>query len=180
MSFWSSEFGQLTGDASDAFAKTFKNIPNDTMAIAKIESMGYKEYNGDKYIQIDWQLVGGDFGGQHVFHKLYVFDKDAKRKHRFLNMLVLLYKLFEMQPESDMAPTDAELLKFKGKHAGIKIQETEPNEHGKVYNWVSEVYPAVDFIPVTGKSPEPKGGVESAFSRNPRVALDELESDLPF
>lgn len=180
MSFWSSELGQLSGNAADAFTKTFKSIPNDTMATAKIESMGYKEYNGDKYIQIDWQLMGGDFAGQHVFHKLYVFDKDSKRKHRFLNMLVLLYKLFDMQPESDMAPTDAELSKFKSKHAGIKIQETEPNEHGKVYNWVSEVYPAPGFKPETGKSIERRTGVESAFSRNPSKPIDALESDIPF
>ena len=35
--FWSSELGEVTGSAEDAFAKTFTRIPDGTMALARIE-----------------------------------------------------------------------------------------------------------------------------------------------
>ena len=38
MSFWESELGEVTGTAADAFAKSFTQIPDGTMALARIES----------------------------------------------------------------------------------------------------------------------------------------------
>ena len=97
MSFWQSDLGEVTGSEDDAFAKSFKQIPDNTLALAKIDSFVNAEYQDNKYLSIDWQLMDGDFKGQKVNQKIKVFgdsrDKDpAKTRHRALNMLKLICK----------------------------------------------------------------------------------------
>ena len=187
MSFWVSELGDVTGKEADAFAKSFKQIPDGTMALARIESFANAEYQGFKYLAIDWQLIDGDFKGQKIVQKLKVFggdsyDKDPLRtKHRALNMFKLLYQLFSIKPKHNNAPSDEDLSLFVGKVAGIKIRETEPNDQGKQYNWVAEVHDAKGFKCETGvsvivtqvkKSEYPGTGVESALTRNAYYSQD--------
>lgn len=153
MSFWESEVGEVTGDAKDAFAKHFTIIPDGTKALAKIKSFTNQSHkdSGFKYLNIEWVLQDGDFKGQKVQQKLKVYggdqyDKDpAKTRHRALNMLKLLYQLFNIKPKHNNPPTDQDLAMFSSKIAGIKIRETEMNEKGKQYNWVAEVHPSTGF-----------------------------------
>lgn len=201
--FWSSDLGEITGNAEDAFAKSFKQIPDGTMALAKIESFVNDENkeSGFKCLQVNWLLTDGDFKGQKVKQKIKVFggepqfDRDpAKTKHRALNMLKLMYQLFKMKPSHAGAPTDQDLALFSGKVAGIKIRETEPNAQGNQYNWVSEIHDAKGFKCETGisvivthahSSEQQSMGfgssVDSAFSRNSPAsnAVDTLD-DVPF
>jgi hypothetical protein len=133
-------------------------IPDGTKALAKIESFTNQtnKDSGFKYLNIEWALTDGDFRGQKVTQKIKVyggdkFDKDpAKTRHRALNMLKLLYQLFNIKPKHTNPPTDQDLAMFSGKIAGIKIRETEPNENGRQYNWVSEVHPSQGFKSETG------------------------------
>ncbi len=195
--FWESSVGEISGNASDAFAKSFKQIPDGTMALARIESFANAEYQGLKYLAIEWQLTDGDFKGQKVQQKLKVFggdsyDKDpARTKHRALNMFKLLYQLFGMKPRHNDAPTDEDLSLFIGKIAGLKIRETEPNDQGKQYNWVAEVHDIKGFKCETGTSivvthvnkPEYHStGIESALTRNAYNSQDPgpNEVDIPF
>lgn len=158
MSFWESELGDVTGKAEDAFAKQFMQIPDGTKALAKIESFTNQEYkdSGFKYLNIEWVLQDGDFRGQKVQQKLKVYggdqyDKDpTKTRHRALNMLKLLYQLFNIQPRDGNPPTDQDLASFYGKIAGLKIRETEPNDKGRQYNWVAEVHSSQGFKSETG------------------------------
>lgn len=185
MSFWVSDIGEVTGKAEDAFAKSFTHIPDGTMALAKINAFSNKENNGYKYLEIDWELTAGDFKGFHVFHKIKVFEEDPKKRHRALNMLKLIYNMFQIKPKSSAPPSDQDLMEFVDKHAGLKIQETPPNEKtGKVYNWVSEVHPAANFKCETGVSTEvvhDKKAPESAFNRyEASKESQELDDDIPF
>ena len=194
MSFWDSELGNVTGNATDAFAKSFTQIPHGTLALARIESFANAEYNGNKYLSIDWLLTEGDFRSQKVNQKLKVYGdpmaKDqAKARHRALNMLKLVYQLYNIKPIHANDPTDSDLAVFKGKTAGIKIRETEPNEQGKQYNWVSEVHDAKGFKSETGISvivthshnnQSLQESTDSAFTRNPRGTHLDLDSDIPF
>lgn len=152
MSFWDSELGEVTGKSEDAFAKQFTQIPDGTKALAKIENFTNQEYkdSGTKYLNIQWILQDGDFRGQKVQQKLKVYDSDSKTRHRALNMLKLLYQLFNIKPKHTNPPTDQDLAAFGGKIAGIKIRETDVNEKGKQYNWVGEVHPSKDFKGETG------------------------------
>lgn len=157
-SFWESDLGDVTGKAEDAFAKQFTQIPDGTKALAKVESFTNQVYkdSGFKYLNIEWVLTDGDFRGQKVTQKLKVFggdqnDKDpSKTRHRALNMLKLLYQLFNLKPKHTNPPTDQDLASFSGKVAGIKIRETEPNDKGKSYNWVAEVHASSGFKSETG------------------------------
>lgn len=158
MSFWESECGEVTGKAEDAFAKQFTQIPDGTRALAKIQSFTnqvHKE-SGFKYLNIEWVLTDGDFKGQKVQHKLKVYggdqyDKDPmKTRHRALNMLKLLYQMFNLKPKHTNPPTDQDLASFGGKIAGLKIRETAPNDNGRQYNWIGEVHPSQGFKCETG------------------------------
>lgn len=193
MSFWESELGEVTGNADDAFAKSISHIPNNTMALAKITAFLNKEYQKFKYLEIEWTLTDGDFKGQKVNQKIKVVDADprdkdpAKTRHRALNMLKLIYQLFNTKPKHTNIPSDEDLAVFVGKIAGIQIRETEPNDDGKQYNWVSEVHAAQGFKSVTGIPIAPTTVVtrqnktdnyDSAFRRN--EVGQELEDDIPF
>lgn len=196
MSFWESELGEVTGNAADAFAKSFTQIPDGTMALAKIESFINAEYNENKYLNVTWLLTDGDFKGAKVEQKLKVWgdprDKDpAKTRHRALNMLKLIYQLYGCKPKHAGDPTDQDLAIFLGKSAGIKIRETEPNDQGRQYNWVAEIHEAKGFKCETGisvvvthtNSYSGNSGqlpLDSAFSRNPPVTADKLDDDIPF
>lgn len=195
--FWESELGEVTGSAADAFAKSFTQIPDGTMALAKIESFVNAEYNGNRYLSISWLLTDGDFKGAKVEQKLKVYGdtmaKDpAKARHRALNMLKLIYQLYNCKPKHAGDPTDADLAIFQGKSAGIKIRETEPNDQGRQYNWVAEIHEAKGFQCETGISlvvthtnvqHKQDGLFDSALSRNSVKAdpgLAGLDDDVPF
>ena len=194
--FWESELGEITGNASDAFAKTFTQIPDGTMALAKIEAFVNKEYEGNKYLSISWLLTHGDFKGSKVEQKIKVYgdprDRDpAKTRHRALNMLKLIYQLYNTKPKHANPPTDQDLAVFVGNAAGIKIRETEPNDQGRQYNWVSEIHDVKGFKCETGVSlvvthtnvqHSSQGPIDSAFSRNSTYTQDPgpSEEDIPF
>ncbi len=192
--FWSSELGEITGKAEDAFAKSFTTIPDGTMALAKIESfVNDKNQSGFQCLIVNWLLTEGDFKGAKVMQKIKVFggepqyDKDpAKTRHRALNMLKLLYQQFNLKPKSSGAPTDQELSSFTGKIAGIKIRETEPNAENRTFNWVSEVHASQGFKSETGiklvmtHTPNARQDdlFDNAFSRNRNAGDPGIENDM--
>jgi hypothetical protein len=188
MSFWESELGDVTGKAEDAFAKQFTQIPDGTKALAKIQSFTNQVYkdSGFKYLNIEWELQDGDFRGQKVQQKLKVYggdqyDKDpTKTRHRALNMLKLLYQLFNIKPKHTNPPTDQDLASFAGKIAGIKIRETEMNDKGKQYNWVAEVHASQGFKSETGVGlPVVAHSTVSSYSSNHSSAMDAFDNNSP-
>ncbi len=191
--FWKSDLGDVTGNAEDAFAKSFKQIPDGTMALSKIESFKKTvDQNKNPFFNIEWLLTAGDFKGQKVNQKIKVWgdprDKDpAKTRFRALNMLKLIYQLYDIKPKNGDEPTDQDLAIFVGKEAGIKIRETEPNDEGKQYNWVAEIHPAKGFVCETGIKLEITHNfhdpMDSAFDRNrARQQAGHMEpvDDVPF
>lgn len=194
--FWISDLGEITGKAEDAFAKSFTQIPDGTMALARIESFINAEFNGNKYLNITWLLTDGDFKGAKVEQKLKVYgdprDKDpAKTRHRALNMLKLIYQLFNTKPKHANPPSDQDLAVFHGKVAGIKIRETKPDEQtGRQYNWVAEIHDTKGFKCETGISTTVthtntqygQTTLDSAFSRNSSSGApnNDLLDDVPF
>jgi len=146
MSFWNVDGKEITGNAKDAFTPSFAVIPDGTKAVAMIDDVAIKDYNG-QYIEISWKLTTGEYSQRLLFQKIKVFDDDSKKRTRALNMLMLLYKLAGLQPPQSQ-PTEHDLKEFIGKHAGIMIQEWEYD--GKNGNWISEVHPVDGFETKTG------------------------------
>lgn len=182
MSFWNTEIGDITGDASSSFTNQIKQIPDNTYALAKIKKFAHKHFGADHTLEIEWELTDGPFAGQKVWQKLKCWDSVEKTRYRALNMLLLLFKLYEFNPPPARAPHDNELGIFLGKTAGIKIQETEPNDEGKQYNWVSEVHAAKGFQSKSGTSTAPtkRTPLKTEINyNNPPLASYEAE-DIPF
>ena len=192
MSFWQSDLGEISGKAEDAFSPAFVDvIPDGTKATARIIKF-FNEVNTKtnyRCLSIEWELMDGNFKGMHSRQKLKVIepypgDKDwPKTRHRALNMLTLIYNMFNIKPTSNDIPSDHDLSSFNGKIAGIVIRETKPNDEGKTYNYVSEVHPSQGFKAETGVKIEvthSRTNIESAFSRNPSGIDESLEDDVPF
>jgi hypothetical protein len=196
MSFWESKLGVVTGNAEDAFAKQFVRIPDNTMALAKINSFVNRDNNGFKYLEIEWLITEGNHKSKKVTQKIKCIDlepqerdpeKQERTRHRSLNMLKLIYQMFNVKPKHTGIPTDMDLAAFTGKLAGIKIRETEPNAEGKQYNWVAEVHPSQGFKCEEGVSlvaaqvvsqKTHEGNLDTAFSRNQTSELE--DADVPF
>lgn len=187
MSFWHSDLGEITGKAEDAYTQSFNNevIPNDTMAIAEIIKFVPKEYDGKEYYQIDWKITEGEYKGRIVFHKIHAFDSEPKKRHTALNMMKLIYKMFHVKPKDDTSPIDSDLNIFKGKQAGIKIQEWESKRNGKSGNWVSEVHPVAGFVAAIGtkmahSTTYNSSTVDSALTRHAAKKSNMVDDDIPF
>lgn len=178
----------ITGEAEDAYTKTFADVlPNNTTALATIVSCKNKQHIDSESINVEWEIMEGDFAGQHVFQKIHAYDKDVDKATKGRNMLKFLLVLFHVKPTDNTPPTDRLLSQLQSKVAGIKIQEWSMKRddgtigHG---NFISEVHPSTGFVTQTGKYREFKHkttGVESALTRNAQGVFDkELDDDIPF
>lgn len=152
MSFWSSFSGDIIdGSEERSHSKGFELIPNNTTAssiIKKSELLKIQDSN-DKFYQITYQLIDGDFKGSFVQQKIKCFDHDDKKRDRNLNMLFRLFKLCNYKPDHNSEPNNDDLINLNGNHIGIKIREWEYD--GKQGNWVSEIHAVDDnFVSKTG------------------------------
>lgn len=197
MSFWTSGTGKtLTGKPEDAFVRDFSIIPDGTQAEAMIKHFILidrpNEYTGsnDKYYEILYKLITGDFKGREVSQKIKCFAGKPEQIDRNLNMMKLIMELCDFKPKHSNEPTDADLMPMQGKMVSIKISEwsmEKKDGSGMMEgNFVSEVHKSGAIPTETGtkqivtKSPSQKKGVESALTRNqPQVEMN-MDDDIPF
>jgi len=148
MSFWISPLGQeVSGTPESSFVAGFSIIPDGTKVLASIKKFEFINRDDFQFHQITWVILDGQFKGEQVRQKIHTMDQDPNKRHRALNMMMLIYKMFDASPSADGIP-DAELAMFHGKIAGIVIREWQNN--GKEGNWVSEVHKAAGFEQKTG------------------------------
>jgi len=196
MSFWKSPTGKaITGNERDSFLQDFSVIPDGTMALASIkmcmiieaDATQYKE--AERYIEVIYKLIDGEFKNREVKQKIKVFAGKPESIHRNLNMLKLLMTLCEFKPTHNEEPTESELGSLCDKIVGIKIGEWSiPTQDGGIIdgNNVREVHPSNNFECETGIKKEPaqssptKSHVDSAFSRNAKDGFKDLNDDIPF
>ena len=183
--FWDN----VTGSPDHAFAKAFVDvIPNNTQAIATITKAENSKTSYSDCIQIDWKLISGEFDGQHVFQKLYIYDDKPEKALKAKCMLKLILDLFHVKLLDNNPPSNQLLAQLIGKSAGIKVTEWQMERadgglgHG---NSIAEVHPLEGFKTETGVYREfklkPPKGVESALTRNTRTNLEaQLDDDIPF
>jgi len=193
--FWSSGSGRkITGAAEEAFLGDFTLIPDNTVADAMIKKFVIVEKHNDytqitdKYFEITWKLVSGDFKNREVSQKIKAFAGKPEAIDRALNMLMLVMKLCDYKPSHTNAPVDAELAEMNGKILTIKVREWHmPKADGSMMdgNHVTEVHPCGALPTETGtllppQTRTPSERKDSALSRNPRVNEAELNDDIPF
>ncbi len=190
--FWHDSTGKIVaGNSQLAFTAELSSviIPNGTTAKAMIKKFELIEkfnpnFYDSQYYEITWQLIDGDYKDIEVKQKIKCFDREPKTKDRALEMMMLLFKLCQIQ-STQQAPTVFDLLPFTGKVLGIKIREWQQN--GKEGNWVSEVHLADnDFKTTTGKKLQAKSSSNSYqhLAGNDFAAYDssasKVETDVPF
>ena len=194
MSFWTSPTGNpITGSPDKAFIKDFATIPEGTMALASIKSfeVTHTQANefrdGEKFIEVKYKLIDGDFKNREVSQKIKVFEGKPEQIERNLNMLKLVMDLCSFKPIHNEEPTNDELSRMNGKIVGIKIGEwSMPKADGTTMdgNFVREVHASTGFVCETGVKKEvvhTNSAVETAFSRNPYPTNNiGVDSDLPF
>jgi len=171
MAFWQTNSGKaLTGSTEDSFNEGFSPITDGTITSAMIKSFELKESDeyGTKY-SIRWKIVDGEFKNREVSQGLGVFDNDADKRDKALNMMMRIYKLCDIKPGHNNAPTNNDLAPFQGKICTIKIS-LMVKKTGEKINFVSEVHES---------SYDHKE--ESALTRYRNSTHQSLESeDVPF
>lgn len=191
MSFWTSGTGEMpTGKPEDSFVGDFTVIPEGSQASAMIKSFTLVEkenrHSGitDKFYQIIWKIMNGDYKSREVTQKIKCFDGKPEQIQRNLNMLKLVMQLCDFKPTHSEAPKDLELLPMYNKIASIKIGEwSMPKNDGGMMegNFVREVWRSGELATETGiKAEVVHRPTDSALNRNSTPALDAMDNDLPF
>ena len=147
MSFWSSDHKNV-GATFETGGGDFEPIPANTGCVAAIKQAGWAEYHGDRYINIQWQILAPEqYKNRVVFQKVRVLDDDAAKADRAKRMLAAIDanaggKLLQL----DRAPDDSDLaLALTGRIMAIKLQVWEmvgDDGQERSGNWVSAVAPA--------------------------------------
>src|ERR1035437_7376914 len=106
MSFWTlSTTLQGTGDESSSNMSSFKIIPDNTMAIAKIKEFVLdKNKEGQSHYKVVYKLTAGDFKNREVTQKIKCFDTKTSISDRAINMMQRLYNLTGLKPTHSEAP----------------------------------------------------------------------------
>lgn len=146
MSFWNDEQRNTSG-TFESGGGDFEPIPANTGCIAAIKQAGWAEYQGDRYINIQWQVLKPDqYKNRVIFQKIRVLDNDPAKADRAKRMLAAIDanaggKLLQLSHE----PTDHDLASaLTGKMQAIKLQVWEMEVEGQQRsgNWVSAVAPS--------------------------------------
>jgi hypothetical protein len=194
--FWNSGSGKvITGNAEHAFLKDFTIIPDGTIANSKIikfclvNKLNAYTQMEEKYYEVTFKMVDGDFKNREVGLKLKVFDQKTETIDRNLNMMKLIMDLSSFKPAHNDAPTDSDLMPMIGKMASVKIVQWDTvAKDGKLLegNRVSEVYKSGSVPTETGQmvvvtSHAPSSSHDSALNRNSGLSgLPDDDSGIPF
>lgn len=173
MSFWDLEDKNEKIDESGSFETgggDMEPIPAKTQVKAAIDEAKWDEYEGERYINLRWTVLGPDeYKNRKVFQKVKVYGDKADKAKKMLAAIAANCGggLRKVKGE----PTNMDLQKYLiGKPMALLLQvweiETEQGETKKG-NWVSAVSP----LKSKQKAPEPEKKEEPA---------DDFDDDIPF
>jgi hypothetical protein len=168
MSFWNTSDNKAV-DTSGKFeaSASMEPIPDGTNVLAAPVEAGWKSYEGEDYINIQWQVLAPvEFKNRRFFQKIKVYEPDAAKADKAKRMLAAIDanaggKLIALGKE----PNDAQLTQsLVGKQMVIKLGVWEINN--KTGNWVMAV--------------SPKQGAQAPVQqpRTPTEAM--IDEDIPF
>lgn len=195
MSFWNEEH-KNTGGNFESAGGDFEPLPANTGCLAAIKQANWSEYEGDRYINIQWQVLKPEqYKGRVIFHKVRVLDPDSAKADRAKRMLAAIDtnaggKLLQLNREPDDYDLASALV---GKIQGIKLQvwKMEVNGEARSGNWVSAVAPskrpatqaqpgAQAAQPTAASEPNVAAGGVAADGVTTSGAFEDLDDDLPF
>lgn len=153
MSNFFNRFNQASGEVQQSSGGI---IPGGTVALCAIIKAELYESEYGKYYRFSYKLLDGKYKGRLVFHKVKVFEEDAKKAERQMNMLKKIYNVCGV----DMAvsqgfdyPQTIDLIGFVNKQVVVSIQLWEMignDDQYRVGQWIDQVealnsdYEAID------------------------------------
>jgi hypothetical protein len=143
-------------------------IPEGTSVIAATVEARWKEYEGEDYISIQWQVLApGEFKNRRVFQKIKVNEPDVSKSDRAKKMLAAIdTNAGGHLMAAGVHPTDQSLTQhLVGKPMLLRLGLWEIND--KSGNWVQAVSPKVGAAPPVKEAPA-------------APAANIVDSDVPF
>lgn len=166
MSFFKKSSGEMAKGDKAEFGGNLKPIPDNTIAMSMIEEALWKEYEGQRYINLKWKIIDGEYKSRVSFQKLKVYDAKETTADNAKDALYRLFLLCNATPP-DSEPTDIELMKAlcnKPLAPRYRVWEID----GKSGNWIDAIYKSVAeaakvTAPDTQSEPEAASDDDIAF-----------------
>ena len=174
MSFWQQSNGE-TVEASDKFETAGgEPIPEKTVVPSIASEAKWDSYEGERYVNVKFDVVDGQYKGRVVFLKLK-FEGTDKQRDRALNLLATMDTitnagLMKLQNE----PSDMELFKICNKPMDIRVMIWKNEDTGNKGNWVQ----AVAALGALSGSAKQVPVQAAAPASNP--SAQEFDDDIPF
>lgn len=150
MSFFQlSDGAQLDNTGEFELAGNIAVIPDNTQVKAFIDEAKWDEYEGDRYVNIRWNIVDQEYNGRKIYQKVRVCDTDSKKRDKAIRMLAAIDtncggNLMRLGVEPDDMQLSINLTN-KPMLILLKVWEIKNDVTGVVEkdgNWVCAVAPA--------------------------------------
>ena len=173
MGFWNLSDGKAVESKSEfELGGGFEVIPDGSRVLAAVEECKDDQWEGERFFNLKWRILEGEYKNRIIFQKLKVFSSKEKQRDNAITMLAAIDanaggKLMASGKE----PTDfaiASALANRPMILLLRVWESEDKQ--KTGNYVAGVFGRQQ----TKASPAPK---QSAPSNEPPMDFD---SDVPF
>lgn len=173
MGFWNLSDGKAVESKSEfELGGGFEVIPDGSRVLAAVEECKDDQWEGERFFNLKWRILEGEYKNRIIFQKLKVFSSKEKQRDNAITMLAAIDanaggKLMASGKE----PTDfaiASALANRPMILLLRVWESEDKQ--KTGNYVAGVFSRQQ----TKASPTPK---QSAPSNEPPMDFD---SDVPF
>jgi hypothetical protein len=132
----------------------FEPMPEGTSVLAAPVEAGWKSYEGEDYINIQWQVLAPtEYRNRRIFQKIKVYEPTAAKADKAKRMLAAIDtnaggKLLAL----DKTPDDADLTQsLVGKQMMLRLGFWEIDD--KRGNWVQAVAPKTASVPAPAQTP---------------------------
>lgn len=173
MGFWNLSDGKAVESKSEfELGGGFEVIPDGSRVLAAVEECKDDQWEGERFFNLKWRILEGEYKNRIIFQKLKVFSSKEKQRDNAITMLAAIDanaggKLMASGKE----PTDfaiASALANRPMILLLRVWESEDKQ--KTGNYVAGVFGRQQ----TKASPAPK---QSAPSNEPPMDFDD---DIPF
>lgn len=173
MGFWNLSDGKAVESKSEfELGGGFEVIPDGSRVLAAVEECKDDQWEGERFFNLKWRILEGEYKNRIIFQKLKVFSSKEKQRDNAITMLAAIDanaggKLMASGKE----PTDfaiASALANRPMILLLRVWESEDKQ--KTGNYVAGVFSRQQ----TKAAPAPK---QSATSNEPPM---DFEEDVPF
>lgn len=191
MSFFTLSTGEQAKSTTtfEVMGGAIEPIPAGSILLAVITEAKWDEYQGERYINLRWDVVGKDYMGRVIYQKLKVLDSDPKKRDKAIMMLMAIdANTGGYLTKVNAEPTDKDLTKLCGRKIGIMVDvwrikdaETGDEKSGNWIKMVSSPKDAGERLKEIGGNPvaEPKTHTPKQPAKVTVDDDDDLD-DLPF